>query len=146
MYLFFYWVHIKKFPYRPDKAMCAPEGSGFSISRHMKVASLSVLPTGRLYLLETSLVLISVRGRVYNRDMVRSEGLCQWKIPIGNRTRDLPACSAVSQPTASLSAPFLQGRTQNIMVYTPACILCTMDKQYEFNNYVLQTLCLPDDG
>ena len=34
---------------------------------------------------------------------VRSEGLSQWKVsktPIGNRTRDLPACSAVLQPFA----------------------------------------------
>ena len=33
----------------------------------------------------------------------RSEGLSQWKLPndtVGNRTRDLPACSAVRQPTA----------------------------------------------
>ena len=31
----------------------------------------------------------------------RPEGLCQWKIPftIGNRTHDLPTCSAVPQPT-----------------------------------------------
>ena len=36
---------------------------------------------------------------------MRPEGLCQRKIrmtPSGNRTRDLPACSAVPQPTAPL--------------------------------------------
>jgi hypothetical protein len=41
---------------------------------------------------------------------VRLEGLCQLKNSndtIGNRTRDLPACSAVSQPTASLRASLL---------------------------------------
>ena len=35
--------------------------------------------------------------------IVRPEGLCQWKIPnyiIGNRTSDLPTCSAVPQPPA----------------------------------------------
>ena len=35
--------------------------------------------------------------------IVRLEGLCQWKKfndTIGNRTRDIPACSAVPQPTA----------------------------------------------
>ena len=36
------------------------------------------------------------------------EGLCQWKIfsdTIGNRTRNLPVCSAVPQPTAPPRAP-----------------------------------------
>ena len=40
--------------------------------------------------------------------IMRPEGLCQWKIPmtpIGNRTRDLPAFSSVSQPTSPPRAP-----------------------------------------
>jgi len=39
---------------------------------------------------------------------VRPEGLCQRKKSsdtIGNRTRDLPACSAVPEPTAVPGAP-----------------------------------------
>jgi hypothetical protein len=67
----------------------------------MKVVRLSALRTGRLYPKEIFLVLISVKRLIRPQGHSATGRIMSIKKSgdtIGNRTRDLPVCSAVPQP------------------------------------------------
>ena len=90
----------------------AVEAPRFHDNRHIKVVRLSALRTGRLYPRKYSWYSRlsqpqghSAAGRIMSTKNSNDT--------IGNRTRDLPTCSAVPQPTALPRAPITTGAKLN---------------------------------
>ena len=96
---------------------------GFLDNRHMNVARLSALHTSRLYLQETFLVLISVRGRDKCRTIVQPEVLNKRKILMStpvNRTanfRLVPQCVKKKNCTTYLSFNFTVEKVTPLLLW-----------------------------
>jgi hypothetical protein len=85
---------------------------GFTVPRFLHECSFSALRAAHPLSPGRFLELISVRGLVDPRAIVRLEGLSQFKKPV---TCDLPACNMVPQPTTIPRTPKELRATKQIL-------------------------------
>ena len=92
-------VQLKQYLYTPGQAQRVPgiQVPRFYDNQHIKVVRLSAIWIGRLYPKEIFMVLISVRGWVETRAILRAEGLCKWKIPMPQSWIEPAASRIVAQ-------------------------------------------------
>ena len=103
-------LKVKESHYRPGQALRFPI---FQNIRHMKVVRLSALRTGRLYhpgIIPGTHFCYRLSHPQGHIAVGRIMSLKYSNDTIGNRTRDLPVCSAVPQPPAPLRASKLDLR------------------------------------
>jgi hypothetical protein len=107
-------MRVKQSCYKAGKAHRVPEGWGSQNSRQ-SAHEIGCQPYAPAIFTpqELFLVLISVRGWVSPRAIVRPEGLCHT---IRNRTHDLTACSTVLLPTAPPCTPVISYMSNSSLI------------------------------